>query len=109
MYTPAMASRRRSAVRSALPRPAASLHTQPMNHGELIIIALRLIVPLTILRWPLAGGLAAMVLDALDVVLIEFIPGGSFGDHYAALDKLLDSYYLAIELAVALRWKNPWA
>jgi hypothetical protein len=80
-----------------------------MNHGELVIIALRLIVPLAILRWPLAGGLAAMVLDGLDVVLIELIPGGSFGDHYHTLDKLLDSYYLTIELAVALRWKNPWA
>src|SRR5262245_55908879 len=80
-----------------------------MNHGELIIIALRLLVPLTIFRWPLAGGLAAMLLDGLDVVLIELIPGGSFGDHYHTLDKLLDTYYLTIELIVALRWKNPWA
>ncbi len=80
-----------------------------MNTGEAIIILLRLIVPLSILRYPLAGGIAAMLLDGLDVVLIEQIPGGSFGGHYHTLDKLLDSYYLAIELIVALRWRSPWA
>jgi hypothetical protein len=80
-----------------------------MNTGELIIILLRLVVPLSIFRWPLAGGIAAMLLDGLDVVLIELIPGGSFGDHYHTLDKVLDTYYLTIELLVALRWKNPYA
>jgi hypothetical protein len=80
-----------------------------MNEGELIIILLRLVVPLLILRHPLAGGIAAMLLDGLDVVLIEFIPGGSFGSHYHTLDKVLDSYYLTLELIVALRWKNPYA
>jgi len=80
-----------------------------MNTGEVIIILLRLIVPLAIFRYPLAGGIAAMLLDGVDVVLIELIPGGSFGDHYHTLDKLLDSYYLTIELLVALRWSNPYA
>lgn len=80
-----------------------------MNTGELIIIALRLLVPLTIFRWPLWGGIAAMLLDGADVILIELIPGGSFGDHYHTLDKVLDSYYLSIELIVALRWQSPWA
>lgn len=79
-----------------------------MNAGEVIIIVLRLVVPLLILRAPLAGGIAAMLLDGLDVVLIELIPGGSFGSHYHTLDKLLDTYYLFLELIVALRWQNPW-
>ena len=79
-----------------------------MNAGELIVIGLRLIVPLLILRRPLLGGVAAMLLDGADVILIELIPGGSFGGHYHFLDKLLDSYYLALELVVALRWRNPW-
>ena len=98
-------------TRAALPRHRSPfiLHPLEVNHGELIVIALRLIVPLLILRYPLAGGLAAMLLDGLDVVLIEFIPGGSFGGHYHTLDKLLDSYYLTLELVVALRWKNPYA
>ena len=58
-----------------------------MTGETLIIILIRLIVPLTILRWPLAGGLFSMLLDALDVVLIEMIGQGGF-EHYAALDKM---------------------
>lgn len=71
--------------------------------GQLAVILLRLIVPVTILRWPLAGGVIAMLLDALDVLLIEVV-GGSF-DNYAALDKGLDTYYLALEAFVSLRWE----
>jgi hypothetical protein len=33
---------------------------------------------------------------------------GGFGDHYAELDKVLDSYYLALELLVAFGWRNSW-
>ena len=71
--------------------------------GELIIVLIRLVVPVSILRWPLAGGLASMLLDALDVVLIEMIGAGGFSN-YAALDKGLDMYYLSFELLVSLRW-----
>lgn len=79
-----------------------------LNAGELIVVAIRLLVPLLIFRHRLAGGIAAMLVDALDVVIIEQIPGGRF-HHYHTLDKLLDSYYLSIELFVALRWRNAWA
>jgi len=72
--------------------------------GQLIIVLLRLAVPVSILRWPLAGGLFSMLLDALDVVLIEMIGQGGF-EHYAALDKGLDTYYLAFEVFVSLRWE----
>jgi hypothetical protein len=70
--------------------------------GQLVVILIRLILPLSILRWPLAGGLVAMLADALDVVLIEIV-GGQF-DHYAELDKALDTYYLSLELIVSMRW-----
>ena len=80
-----------------------------MSQGELIIIALRLVIPLLILRYPLFGGFTAMVLDALDVVLIEAIGLGGFGGHYSELDKLLDSYYLTLEVIVAFRWTSAWA
>ena len=50
-----------------------------------------------------------MILDAVDVVLIELIGLGGFGSHYSELDKLLDSYYLTLELIVALRWTSAWA
>ena len=71
--------------------------------GQLIVVLIRLAVPVSIFRWPLAGGLASMLLDALDVVLVELVGLGGF-DNYAALDKGLDMYYLSFELIVSLRW-----
>lgn len=79
-----------------------------MSEGELIVIALRLTIPLLILRWPLAGGIAAMLADTLDVVAIEAIGLGGFGGHYSELDKGLDYYYLTLELFVATRWASSW-
>ena len=72
------------------------------------MIAVRLLVPLAIPRWPLGGGIVALVVDALDVVVAGFI-SGDFGDHYHTTDKLLDTYYLAIEWVVAFGWDNPYA
>lgn len=80
-----------------------------MTTGFLVIILIRLTVPLVIFRYPLAGGLASMLVDALDVVLIEVIGLGGFGDRYHTTDKLLDTYYLAIEWIVSWRWTSPWA
>jgi hypothetical protein len=79
------------------------------NVAALIVIALRVVLPLTILRWPLAGGLLAMAVDALDVVLVDGIASalgqpGEFGPFYAQLDKWLDIYYLGLELVVVRRW-----
>jgi hypothetical protein len=75
----------------------------------IIVIALRLIVPLTILRWPLAGALLSMVLDAVDVALVDAIASvlgqpGEFGPFYAQIDKWLDLWYLGLELWVTRRW-----
>ena len=80
-----------------------------MGWQEYTIVAVRIILPLVILRYQLAGGILAMLLDGADVIINEVIGGGSFGDHYHTLDKVLDSWYLAIELFVALRWHSPWA
>jgi len=80
-----------------------------MSEGEMIIVVVRLVGPLLILRWPLLGGIVAMVLDALDVVLIDAIGLGGFGGHYAELDKLLDSYYLTLEVIVSLGWSSAYA
>jgi hypothetical protein len=70
----------------------------------MFVICLRLIVPLLILKKPLAGGLIAMALDALDVVIVELFGPGGMGDHYHSIDKVLDLYYLGLEAWVALRW-----
>ena len=78
-----------------------------MTTGAAIIIAIRLVVPLLILRKPFIGGIASMIADTLDVVLIELIGLGGFGDYYHTTDKLLDTYYLSFELWVSLGWENP--
>jgi hypothetical protein len=75
----------------------------------LLVIALRLVVPLSIFRWPLAGGIASMIVDAIDVVLVDGLAGllgepRGFGDEYAQIDKWLDTYYLAIEAYVVRGW-----
>lgn len=75
----------------------------------MIVVVLRLIVPLAILRWPLAGGVLAMVVDAFDVVLVDAIAyaigqPSEFGPFYAQTDKYFDTYYLSLELIVVRRW-----
>jgi hypothetical protein len=80
-----------------------------MGRDELVIIALRLVVPLLILRYQVVGGITAMLLDGVDVILIEVFFGHGFRGGYHQLDKMLDTYYLTLELIVALRWTNPWA
>jgi hypothetical protein len=76
--------------------------------GAAIVIALRLLVPLLILRKNLTGGIAAMVLDGFDVILIDFLKMGGFSGHYHQIDKVLDTYYLGIEAFVAFRWTNQY-
>lgn len=76
-----------------------------------IVIALRLIVPVTILRWPLAGALVSVLADGFDVVLVDalgLLTGelGGFGTYYQTMDKWLDMYYLSFEAWVSLRWPN---
>lgn len=75
-----------------------------MTIGQLFVIGLRLVLPLLILKRPLVGGALAMLLDALDVVIVEFFSEGGMGPYYQSIDKLLDLYYLSLELWVALSW-----
>lgn len=80
----------------------------PWTEGALLVIALRIAVPLLIFRYNIVGGLLAMQLDTADVILIDALGMGGFEGHYHTTDKLLDSWYLTIELVVALGWGNPW-
>lgn len=75
-----------------------------MTTGQIVVIGLRLVVPLLILKKPLAGGIIAMLLDALDVVIVEWFSPGGMGEHYHSIDKILDLYYLGLEAWVALSW-----
>jgi hypothetical protein len=75
-----------------------------MTAETLIIVLIRLVVPLSILRWPFFGGVLSFVADALDIVLASLIDLGGLWN-YHALDKYLDTYYLALEFIVAQRWE----
>jgi hypothetical protein len=75
--------------------------------GLVVIFSLRLLIPLLIFRWPLWGGLAALVVDALDTNIVK--PFGVEIPNYTLVDKYLDTYYLTIELVVSLRWFNSLA
>ncbi len=74
-----------------------------MTQETLLIIVLRILLPLTILRWPLAGGIIALLADALDIVFASLIDLGGLWQ-YHNLDKYLDTYYLGLEAIVAQRW-----
>ena len=75
-----------------------------MTVGQVVVIVLRIVLPLLILRRPLAGGIVAMAIDALDVVIVEAFGSGGMGAHYHSIDKVLDLYYLGLEAWVSLGW-----
>jgi hypothetical protein len=75
-----------------------------LSKGQGVVILLRLAVPLLILRWPLAGGVLAMLLDGADVIIVDLFGPGGMGPFYHALDKYLDLYYLGLEAFVSLGW-----
>ena len=72
-----------------------------------VIVVYRLIVPLSILRWPFIGAVLSIVADAVDVVIatlmVRYLHAGDVWS-YHQLDKYLDTYYLFIEWIVAQRW-----
>ncbi|OGY21874.1 MAG: hypothetical protein A2126_00650 [Candidatus Woykebacteria bacterium GWB1_45_5] len=75
--------------------------------GLIVIFGLRLLVPLTIFRWPLWGGIVSLLIDALDTNIVK--PFGVEIPNYTTTDKYLDTYYLTIELIVSLGWVNKLA
>ena len=75
-----------------------------LSQGQVAVILLRLVVPLSILRWPLAGGVLSMLLDGVDVIIVDLFGPGGMGPNYQSIDKYLDLYYLGLEMIVSLRW-----
>ncbi|MEK7638305.1 MAG: hypothetical protein AAB375_02690 [Patescibacteria group bacterium] len=79
---------------------------------SLIVIGYRLLLPLTILRWPLGGYIAAMLADASDAMVFEVTGWGLFSGSigYSHWDKGLDIWYLLFGLlAVRKYWTEPLA
>ncbi|HOK45501.1 MAG TPA: hypothetical protein PLA43_18560 [Bryobacteraceae bacterium] len=84
--------------------------------GLVIALFVRLVVPLSILRWPLGGLLASMAADGLDVVFVHGVGGAPwprteevFANNYALIDKSLDTYYLTLAFLMSRRWPEAIA
>lgn len=80
--------------------------------ASLIVIGYRLLAPLTILRWPLAGILLAIVADTSDAMVFEKTGWGLFAGSagYSYWDKGLDIWYLLFAwLATRKYWTEPLA
>lgn len=76
--------------------------------GPLIVIVLRLLLPLLVFKYRVAGSIVAVLADALDVVAITAINNGEFASYHTT-DKYLDMYYLTLELFVCFSFKNTLA
>jgi hypothetical protein len=72
----------------------------------IVIAAVRIAGSLPVLRWPLLGGLLAVLIDLSDLLLRDLLDLGGVPD-YQSLDKWLDQVYLGAFLLVALRWTGP--
>lgn len=71
-----------------------------------LVVLARVLVPLTIPRYPLPGILAALILDAVDQTIFQALTGLTFAG-YQGYDKALDIYYLTIAYIATLRnWTN---
>jgi hypothetical protein len=85
--------------------------------GLAAAILLRLLVPLSIFRVPVAGVFASMLADSLDVVLgyglgMPASPewaAEALHNYYPHFDKFFDTYYLSIVLYKSLEWEEPLA
>lgn len=76
-----------------------------MTLEVLVIAVVRIAGSLPVLRWPLAGGVLAVLVDLSDLLLRDTLDLGGVPD-YQSLDKWLDQVYMAAFLLVALRWQG---
>jgi hypothetical protein len=72
--------------------------------GVAVTLVVRLLVPLLIFKRPLLGGVLSIVADFADLVFFN-IWGWPEWD-YQSFDKVLDVYYLTIEVIVAQRFER---
>ena len=84
-----------------------------MHANDLIVVALivggRLLLPLSIFRYPLPAILACLVLDGVDQTIFQTFTSLSL-DGYQGYDKALDVYYLTLAYISTLRnWTSPFA
>jgi hypothetical protein len=76
----------------------------------LLVTIIRILVPFSIVRWPLAGAIFCIIADTYDHTVFRTTGFGPFGsEHYQQWDKLLDTWYLLMLFAVSLQWTNALA
>lgn len=83
--------------------PSPPPHTAGVTLEIIVIAVVRIVGSLPVLRWPLAGGILAVLVDLSDLLLRDALDLGGVGD-YQALDKWLDLVYLGAFFVVARRW-----
>jgi len=71
----------------------------------LVVGAVRVAGSVPVLRWPLAGGLLAVIADLSDLFLFELLDLGGVDD-YQRFDKVVDQVYLAAFAVAAARWSG---
>ncbi|WP_354702181.1 hypothetical protein DSM112329_02535 [Paraconexibacter sp. AEG42_29] len=72
------------------------------------VVALRLLIPLGIPKYPLPFIIAALLLDGVDQTIFQAVDATSVLDNYQDYDKALDVYYLTIAYASTFRnWLDP--
>ncbi len=70
-----------------------------------ILTFLRLLIPLTIFRWPILGIFASMYFDLQDFNYLTIRTEQDMVN-YQTWDKFMDIYYLTIAFITTLRWKE---
>jgi hypothetical protein len=79
-----------------------------MNMVFICVVAARLLVPLSIPKYPVPGIIGAFLVDAVDQTIFQTF--GGLPRNYEAYDKALDLYYLVIAYTSTLRnWTDPSA
>lgn len=72
-------------------------------------IIVRLLVPLSIPKFPLYGSIAAILADVFDVMVWEAMGVTNLSEEYNRVDKWLDNYMYLIQGYAAWFWANKKA
>lgn len=73
-----------------------------------LVIAVRVVVPLLVLRHPLGGSVAGLMVDNLDVMTLHVLGAQNFSG-YNAIDKYLDIWLHLLQSYTMMSWENKIA
>jgi hypothetical protein len=76
---------------------------------SLAVIALRVLVPFTLWRWPLGGVVLNIIVDSIDRPILEHYGWGLYANQYQLSDKVLDIWYMLFLFHIIQHWTNGLA